>query len=86
MIESLESIIHAYESTIVVRKYKLTRDEFNYLHLTAEGCEHPELMDYFNCQKDKLYRLRISIIRKMKARNLNQALVIYTRTTVPGCK
>ncbi len=80
MREALSSIIHEYENAQVVYKYNLTRDEFIYLYLTAEGCEHAELMDYFDCQKDKLYRLRSKIIRKLKALNLNHALVIYSRT------
>ena len=79
MKETLDSFIHDYENDLTVRKYKLTREEFVYLYLIAQGCNHFELMDYLDCQNGKLYRLRKNIIRKMKAKNLNHALVIYAK-------
>lgn len=79
MQEILELMIYEYESSLAVKKYKLSREEFIYLYLMAEGCQHVDIMDYFDCQKDKLYRLRASIISKMKAKNFNQALVFYIR-------
>ena len=81
----LELIIHEYENALVVRKYRLKRDEFIYLYLTAQGSHHLDLMDYLDCKKDKLYRLRANIVRKLRANNLNHALVIYAQIkTIPG--
>lgn len=74
--EKLESIIYLYEDAPIVKKYNLTRDEFIYLHLSTEGYERHALMDYFDCQKDKLYRLRKNIIYKTKAKNFIHALAL----------
>lgn len=79
MREIFASLIHLYESAPVVKKFRLTREEFIYLYLIAEGYDHAELMDYLDCQKDKLYKLRNRVIRKTRARNLYHAMVIYTQ-------
>ncbi len=79
MLSAIEHILNVYEESTVTKLYKLTRDEFIYLYLVAEGYAHSEIMDYLNCQKDKLYRLRAKIIRKTKANNLHHALSIYSR-------
>ncbi len=78
----LETLMHDYEQSQVVNKYRLTREEFIYLSLIAEGCEHPAMMDYLNCKKDKLYQLRNHVVEKMRAENMCHAIMLYTSTAV----
>lgn len=77
MLKLLEEFLHRYENSSVVQRYRLTRDEFLFLYLCANGHDFFEAMDYLDCQKSSLYRLRQQTIKKFKAKTFMEVMYLF---------
>ncbi len=74
MTNFLNEFLHFYENSISVKHYRLTRNEFLFLTLCANGHNFFEVMDYLNRQKSSLYRLRQQTIKKFKAKTFMEVM------------
>lgn len=81
---TIDDIIDQYEFSKLAQRHKMTQEEYMLLYRLAEGYTLPMLMDYFNCSRVTVHRLKRRVIDKLRALTLENAIFIFAKKEFVG--